>query len=71
MSHKKITLQYKCRRCGARYYDPKIDYLVRVDQMKDTPALMTTIHFCDDHGDGKTKDRFGIADLIGCKVERA
>jgi hypothetical protein len=62
---KKITLQYKCRRCGARYYDPTITYLIRVNQMMDTPALMTMIHDCNDNDD---KSRFGIADLIGCKV---
>jgi hypothetical protein len=66
---KKITLQYKCRRCEKRYFDPTLDFFIDVKQINQSPSLMTTIHFCDDQGDGKTKDRFGIADLIGCKVE--
>ena len=65
MTRQKITLQYKCRRCGERYFDAKIDFIMRVDQIPQ--SAMTTIHDCNDNED---KTRFGIADLIGCKVEK-
>lgn len=65
---KKIVLQYKCRRCGVRYFDPTITYLQRVAQILETSSLMTTLHNCDDNRD-EANDRFGIADLVGCKVE--
>jgi len=68
MKPKKITLQYKCRRCDTRYFDSTASYFQSVEQIRETPALMTAIHDCDDHGSGD-KTRFGIADLIGCKVE--
>lgn len=67
MTRKKITLQYKCRRCGERYFDPSVDFIQNVEQIRLTSSLMTTIHDCNDNDD---KTRFGIADLIGCKVEK-
>jgi DNA-directed RNA polymerase subunit RPC12/RpoP len=66
----KITLQYKCRRCGSRFYDPTITYLQNVKQIQETPALMTMIHECDDIDSEDNSERFGICDLIGCKVEK-
>jgi hypothetical protein len=67
MKRQKITLQYKCRRCGERYFDPNVDFIQNVEQIRLTSSLMTTIHDCNDNYD---KTRFGIADLIGCKVEK-
>jgi hypothetical protein len=61
----KITLQYKCRRCGKMFYDPSITYLQKVEHIRMTPALMITIHQCE----YETGKRFGICDLVGCKVE--
>lgn len=66
MTPPKITLQYKCRRCGARYFDPTLDYLIDIKRIQSSPSLMITIHDCNDNDD---ESRFGIADLIGCKVE--
>ena len=65
MKQKKITLQYKCRRCGERYFDPKIDYIIDENQILAHPSFMITIHDCNDNDD---ETRFGIADLTGCKV---
>ena len=66
MKIKKITLQYKCRRCSERYFvDSKIINLKYVDELKNLPATID-IHDCDDNHD---KLRFGIADLIGYNVE--
>ena len=47
-----------------------ITYLKKVEQIRGTPALMTTIHQCDDNDFGDGSERFGICDLIGCKVEK-
>ena len=69
MKRQKITLQYKCRRCGERYFDPAVDSMQTVEQIRLTSSLMTTIHDCNDSGNG-AKDRLGIADLIGCKMEK-
>lgn len=65
-----VTLQYKCRRCGARYFDPSINYIENVKTFKELynkPNILITTHDCNDNYDGS---RYGIADLIGCKVER-
>jgi len=65
----KITLQYKCRRCGGIFFEPKIDYLQNIEQIKNTPSLFLYTHkCCADFGDGS--ERFGICDLVGCKVEK-
>lgn len=66
VKRKKITLQYRCRRCLVRYFEPKLDFLVDIRQIQSSPSLMITIHDCNDNED---KSRFGVADLIGCKVE--
>jgi len=69
MTPPKITLQYKCRRCGEKFYDPTITYLQTVGQIQRTPALITMIHRCNDTDLEDNSKRFGICDLIGCKVE--
>jgi DNA-directed RNA polymerase subunit RPC12/RpoP len=66
----KITLQYRCRRCGKRYFDPSITYLQNVKQIQQTPALYLSMHQCDDTDLNDWSERFGICDLIGCKVEK-
>lgn len=66
----KITLQYKCRRCGKRYYDPSITYLQKVNQIQNTPSLYLSIHQCNDSDLIDKSERFGICDLIECKVEK-
>ncbi len=64
-----IILHYQCRRCEERFFDPTITYLQKVEQIQGTPSLMTTIHQCSDVNRDGSK-RFGICDLIGCKVTK-
>lgn len=66
----KITLQYKCRRCNKKYFNKSITYFQKVEQIWwGTPSLLLSLHQCDDTDLNDGSKRFGICDLIGCKVE--